>query len=444
MAIEQSVETARLRATIRDLLALATIPEAWVGREPPVIATDLADLLMESLELNFAFVRLSDPTGSQVVEVTRGNSWKAFPQWLQQHLAVFGQISRKEIVTNVGGVEESCCGIVIPIGVNSERGLIAAASDRSDFPDPNDQQLLSVAANNAATAFQNAFLIKELRSAQEALRDHDQELRKAHDQLEIKVAERTSELRQNERELRQMLDFAPQLVSVYGPNRERLHINRIALDYLGLGLEEWRQTPERGAFVHPEDRARERDYFDRARSTGSGYELELRLRKDDGSYRWFLARSNPVRDDKEQIIRWYVACTDIHDRKTAEERLQQENAALREEINQAPMFEDIVGSSQPLQKVLAQVSKVALSDSTVLVLGETGTGKELIARAIHKRSRRADRAFIAVNCAAIPPSLIASELFGHEKGAFTAVDETWLKLPAKPKRPGTLSGTLVK
>ncbi|HXM14458.1 MAG TPA: sigma-54 dependent transcriptional regulator [Candidatus Eremiobacteraceae bacterium] len=87
------------------------------------------------------------------------------------------------------------------------------------------------------------------------------------------------------------------------------------------------------------------------------------------------------------------------------------------------MFEDIVGSSEALRKVLRQVTKVAPSDSTVLILGETGTGKELLARAIHKRSKHADRAFIAVNCAAIPPSLIASELFGHEKGAFTGATQ---------------------
>jgi formate hydrogenlyase transcriptional activator len=87
------------------------------------------------------------------------------------------------------------------------------------------------------------------------------------------------------------------------------------------------------------------------------------------------------------------------------------------------MFEDIVGSSEELRRVLRQVAKVAFSDSTVLILGETGTGKELIARAIHKRSNRAERAFIAVNCAAIPPSLIASELFGHEKGAFTGATQ---------------------
>ena len=160
MTIDPSAEIHSLRATVRDLLALSTIPEVWVGREPSAIATDLADLLIGSLGLDFAFVRLCDPTGGHLVEVTRGNSWKAFPEWLKEHLAPFGQISRKEIVTNVGGVEESCCGIVIPIGVNSERGLVAAASDRPGFPDQSDQQLLSVAANNAATAFQDAFLIE--------------------------------------------------------------------------------------------------------------------------------------------------------------------------------------------------------------------------------------------------------------------------------------------
>ena len=306
MTVDPSAEILRLRATVRDLLGLSTIPEAWVGREPPAIAADLADLLIGSLELDFAFVRLCDPTGGQVVEVARGNSWKAFPEWLQEHLAAFGQISRKEIVTNVSGLEEPCCGIVIPIGVNSERGLVAAASDRSDFPDQIDQQLLSVAANTAATAFQNAFLIKELRCAQEALRATEQELRKARDELEIRVTERTSELQKAFEEIKGLKD-----------------------------------------------------------------------------------------------------------------RLYDENLALREHIVQSLMFEEIVGSSPALQKVLSKILKVAPADSTVLITGETGTGKELVARAIHRHSQRSSQAFIGVNCAATPRDLIASELFGHEKGAFT-------------------------
>jgi PAS domain S-box-containing protein len=226
-------------------------------------------------------------------------------------------------------------------------------------------------------------------------------------------------LRKSEEELRQMLDFAPQLIAVYGPNRERLYANRVALDYAGLTIDEWRQTEALGAFIYPDDRERELAYFARARSDGSAGQLELRLRGADGSYRWFLARYNSVRDKNGQILRWHVSCTDIEDRKRAEDRLQQENVALREEIDKASMFEEIVGTSAALQIVLSRISKVAPTDSTVLITGETGTGKELIARAIHRRSHRASRAFVSVNCAAIPRDLIASELFGHEKGAFT-------------------------
>src|ERR1700723_2856954 len=119
MNTDQSTEILRLRATVRDLLALSIIPETWVAREPSAIATDVIDLLVESLQLDFAFVRLCDPTGCQV-EVTRGNSWKTFQEWLQQHRAECGQFSRKEIVTNVNGVEEPRCGIVIPVGVDSK------------------------------------------------------------------------------------------------------------------------------------------------------------------------------------------------------------------------------------------------------------------------------------------------------------------------------------
>jgi formate hydrogenlyase transcriptional activator len=152
---------------------------------------------------------------------------------------------------------------------------------------------------------------------------------------------------------------------------------------------------------------------------GDPFELELRVRRKDGQYRWFLFRHNPLRDDEGRIIRWYATGIDIEERKQAEESIRNENMALREEIDGASMFEEIVGSSEALRKVLRQVAKVAPVDSTVLILGETGTGKELMARAIHKRSNRSSRAFIRVNCAAIPSSLIASELFGHEKGAFT-------------------------
>ena len=142
-------------------------------------------------------------------------------------------------------------------------------------------------------------------------------------------------------------------------------------------------------------------------------------------------------DEHGQPIRASGISADITDRKHAEEdlqralreietlkdRLYEENVALKEEVDKASMFEEIVGESPALQSVLGLVAKVAPTDSTVLVTGETGTGKELIARAIHKRSQRAARAFVSVNCAAIPQALIASELFGHEKGAFTGATQ---------------------
>src|ERR1700688_2806789 len=229
-------------------------------------------------------------------------------------------------------------------------------------------------------------------------------------------------------EFRQILELAPQSVAVFGPGGERLYANRVALDNFGLSLEEWRQTPAGtfGAswFIHPDDRERvARGYSDSIRSGGFVFEVEIRVRMADGSFRWHLARFNPLHDDKGQVTRWYVASTDIDDRKRAEEKLQLENIALREEIDKASMFEEIVGTSPALKSVLSRISKVAPSDSTVLVTGETGTGKELVARAIHRRSDRASRAFVSVNCAAIPRDLIASELFGHEKGAFTGATQ---------------------
>jgi PAS domain S-box-containing protein len=228
--------------------------------------------------------------------------------------------------------------------------------------------------------------------------------------------------REQEAELRQMLDFTPQLIGVYGANHERLYANRTSLDYLGASLDEWRRTSF-AAFAHPDDAERLETYVDRAFSSGTADELELRIRKSDGSYRWFLARFSPLRDQQGQITRWYSCAIDIEDRKQAEDRLRRENVALREEIDKTSMFDEIVGTSPALKSVLTRISKVAPSDSTVLISGETGTGKELVARAIHRRSARASRAFVSVNCAAIPRDLIASELFGHEKGAFTGATQ---------------------
>src|SRR5712664_3024799 len=794
MPTESHTESVALRTALRELVALSTIPAAWVGREPPIIAAGLADVLVGSLQLDFAFVRLCDPKGGGAIEVMRGHAWKAFPEWLRTHLGGVGQFSCKEIVADLGGAE-TCRGVVIPIGVNAEAGLVAAACTRTDFPSEIDQLLLSVAANHAAAAFQNARLRHEL-DAKVA------ELSEARNQLEMRVAERTSDLRrseaylaeaqrlshtgsfgwsvlsgeiywseetykifeydravkpmlelvfqrihpddrdrvqqtldrasearanldfehrllmpdgsvkhlhvlarvsgtpsdnleyigavtdvterkraegalrrseprwqtafensaigmmmrdcsdrfiasnsvfqnmlgyaeselfqlsnedvtyeedrranlelirellegrrqhfqiekryrhkdgtlvwvrnnvalipgiadaapflfavveditqrkqeesarryseeryrivvetasdavvsidesstilfanpatsrifgydaseligqplttlmpdymrelheagfkryldtaerhinwqgtelialrknseefpvevsfgelaingrrlftgfirditerkraeekirQSEKELRQLLDFTPQHVTLLGPDRSRLYNNKAALDYHGLTLEEW-QTADPDRLFHPQDWERITEVYSKFLS-GSSHDVEVRLRRRDGQYRWFLLRFNPTLDEQGRPTCWYAAATDIEDRKQAEQRLQDENVALREEIDRASMFEEIVGISPALHAVVTRVSKVAPTDSTVLITGETGTGKELVARAIHRRSHRSSRAFVSVNCAAVPRDLIASELFGHEKGAFTGATQ---------------------
>jgi PAS domain S-box-containing protein len=239
-------------------------------------------------------------------------------------------------------------------------------------------------------------------------------------------------IKRNEESLRLIVDSIPGQIAVMTAGGEVEVVNRQILEYFGKTTEELQNWATNNSF-HPDDIRRTSDAWKRALETGQPFEFENRGRRADGVYRWFHARVRPLRDAEGRIVRWYVLATDIDDRKRSEgelgkafeeinrlkDRLHYENVALREQIDQVFMFEEIVGSSPALKTVLSSIVKVAPTDSTVLITGETGTGKELIARAIHKGSHRAGHAFISVNCAAIPSSLIASELFGHEKGAFT-------------------------
>ncbi len=228
------------------------------------------------------------------------------------------------------------------------------------------------------------------------------------------------QIEKSEAQLRHIVDAIPQMIGVLNPDGTFLYMNQTLLDYTGLTIKEVMATDVRDRTFNPEDLAKFRG--ERMESLSRPFQNEKRILRKDGQYRWFLIHYNPLLDEG-RVIRWYATGTDIDDRVQAEERIRNENLVLREQIDRDSMFEEIVGSSEALRKVLRQVSKVASSDSTVLILGETGTGKELIARAIHRRSNRAERAFIGVNCAAIPASLIASELFGHEKGAFTGATQ---------------------
>jgi formate hydrogenlyase transcriptional activator len=225
-------------------------------------------------------------------------------------------------------------------------------------------------------------------------------------------------LRESEKSVRLIVDSIAGLVAMMTPEGEVEFVNKRVLEYFGKTLEELKSWATSDA-VHPDDLPRVVAAWRHSVETGDPYDVDHRLRRTDGEYRWFHIRGLPLRDTEGRIVRWYNLLTDIDERKRAEEKLHDENVALRDEIDQVSMFEEIVGSSKTLRTVLSQVAKVAETDSTVLILGETGTGKELIARAIHNRSNRSTHAFVRMNCAAVPASLIAAELFGHEKGAFT-------------------------
>src|SRR6266576_1768836 len=360
MPTESHTQSVALRTALRELVALSTIPAAWVGREPPIIAAGLADVLVGSLQLDFAFVRLCDPKGGGAIEVMRGHAWKAFPEWLRTHLGGVGQFSCKEIVSDLGGAEP-CRGIVIPIGVNAEAGLVAAACTRTDFPSEIDQLLLSVAANHAAAAFQNARLRHEL-DAKVA------ELSQARNELEMKVAERTADLQRSEAYLaeaqtlthtgswacniatREILHSSEEHSRLYGFDPER-------------GIPSFEEMVQR---MHPEDRTQIVESAERANSAGKDFEAQFRLLLPDGTTKYVHGVGHPVFNASGATAEFVGILMDVTERRLAEALRDGESRIL-----------EMIARDAPLEEILENLVRVVEAQfagllCSVLLLDDDG------------------------------------------------------------------------
>ncbi|BDG05060.1 sigma-54 interaction domain-containing protein [Anaeromyxobacter oryzae] len=408
--MEPTIESRRLQACINDLVSVVALPAMWTGQDPSQLVGTLLDAVVGMMRLDFACAWLKlEGSAPYVATVRLGESGSssgaerqvanALDRWVAEEPSRWPPTVRNP----VGAGEVSL--VPLRLGIRDDIGVIVAASTRAGFPHDTERLLLSVAANQAAIGLHEARLLTDQKRIAK--------------ELDLRVAERTRELAAANEELRRITDAIPHAILVLAPDGSVVYVNAFVLAYAGLSVDVANAETARESIFHPDDLERVLHEREVGLARGEPFESELRARRKDGQYRWFLVRYRPLRGASGDILRWYATATDIEDRRRTEERVRNENLALRDEIDRSSMFEEIVGSSRGLRRVLAQVAKVAPTDSTVLIVGETGTGKELIARAIHKRSSRAGRAFIRVNCAAIPPSLVASELFGHEKGAFT-------------------------
>ena len=338
MVLEANAE--RLKIALRDIFALSAIPAAWVGREPAAIASGLADVLVNALGLDFAFVRLCDPDGRSDVEAARGRPWPEFQEWLRRHLAKGGCLPRWEIIGDIGDDMQRSCGIVIPLGVNAESGLIAAACNRAWFPDEIDQLVLSVAANHTSTACRTARLMGDHARAGAALRESERQLREGRNELEKRVAERTAELQRSEAYLAEAqrltrtgswardgvtgkdVYWSQEMFRIYGFDPQK-------------GVPSPVETIER---VHPEDRGKLKAATDKLTVERLDSDYEHRIVLPDGALKYVHTLAHPVINADVQLVEVFGTTIDITERKRAEEELgtlAEQRALLESSMNQS-------------------------------------------------------------------------------------------------------------
>jgi len=368
MPTESHTEAGALRAALRELVALSTIPAAWVGREPPIIAAGLADALVGSLNLDFAFVRLCDPKGAGAIEVTRGQSL------------------RKEIVADIGDGEPRR-GLVIPIGVSAEAGLVAAACSRGDFPTEIDQLLLSVAANHAAAAFQNARLRHEL-DAKVA------ELRQAQNELEMKVLERTADLQRSEAYLAEAQRLTRTGSWAWNvATRQSVYWSQE--NYRLFGFDPEVGIPSDEAFYQRILRSVTSidvpTYSRRSPDEGSHFDVDFRIVLPGGAIKYVRSTGHPVRNISGDLLEYVGTSIDVTERKRGEQATCL-LAAVVESSHDAIVSKDLDGIitswNKGAERLFGYAAEEAVGQNITLIIPPVRRDEE---RAIVERLMRGER-----------------------------------------------------
>lgn len=430
-------EINQLKACVNDLVSLLALPAMWTGGEPRRIISALLDVLLGVLHLDFAYARWKSSSGGVPAEIVRlprhrgasvrpGQIGEALKPWLMD-----GPRPSPLVIRNPTGDGDVSLA-PLRLGLQEELGWVVMGARRAGFPTQTERLLLTVAVNQAALGLQEARLLSDQRRVavelDQKVAQRTEELSAANDQLQKEIFERTSaneKLRRSEALLAEAQRVSHTGTIAWNLASGEIFWSEETFRIFGFELGTKPTLELLLQRVHPEDIGFVQQTLGHIAREGSDLDLEYRLHMPEGSVKHVHVVGRSLKEPSGRL-EFVGAVSDVTSAKLAyrqvedlKDQLQRENVVLREEVDTTSMFEEIVGASPALRKVLSSVSKVGPTESTVLITGETGTGKELVVRAIHKRSPRARQAFVSVNCAAIPASLVASELFGHEKGAFT-------------------------
>ena len=417
-----------LKSCIRDLIGVLALPALWTGGDASRIVATLLEILQRILNLDFAYAQLPMTPGRDSIEDLRPATHEgSIPTAAEIGMALKQCLATESINAVPTSIRladwPDILVSIVTLGHREGAGWLVFGTTRTGFPNQNERLILQVAINQAVLGIQESVLLS--RQKQETAR------------LDLLVSQRTAELKNANAALRRSEAHLTEAQSLSLTGSFTWNLQTGKMEWSAEAYRIWElPTTEEPSFdhilrlIHPDNLASFRKVFDKKVRGAVDSDVEFRLLIPGGRIKHVQLVRRAVTDASGRLVEFTGAIRDVTEVRNAfqeihdlKERLHHENVVLREQVTEAGMFGQIIGTAPAFKSVLGRVAKVAPTDSTVLITGETGTGKELIARAIHENSKRTAGAFLKINCAAIPTSLIAAELFGYEKGAFTGATQ---------------------